>query len=162
VAVPANAVPDAGGSWGGWCAAGVGRSATTTAAGASTTTAATSTTAASHRKGRCAGKRQRGRQSDRREFRGCHRRLNQADSRPCEHGYNRFPHRASLPFWSPTGMQHFRGGIIRRSNIFRGKLTVSRQSRLSRRPRKKKAAELPAASLMVPGVKPAGSLSHLV
>jgi hypothetical protein len=59
-------------------------------------------------------------------------------------------------------MQHFRGGIIRRSNIFRGKLTVSRQSRLSWRPRKKKAAELLAASLMVPGVKPAGSLSHLV
>ena len=36
-------------------------------------------------------------------------RLKQSDSRQCEHGYNRFPHRASLPFWSPTGMQHFRG-----------------------------------------------------
>jgi hypothetical protein len=27
--------------------------------------------------------------------------LNQADSRQCEHGYNRFPHRSALPLWSP-------------------------------------------------------------
>ena len=39
VAVLANAVPDAGGSWGGWCAAVVGRSGT--AAGATTTTTST-------------------------------------------------------------------------------------------------------------------------
>jgi hypothetical protein len=56
---------------------------------------------------------------------GHHRWLNHADSRQCDHGYNRLPHRSIL---SPHWKQHFRGGIIRRSNIVRGKLTVSRQS----------------------------------
>jgi hypothetical protein len=32
---------------------------------------------------------------------GHHRWLNQADSRQCEHGYNRFPHRASLHSVTP-------------------------------------------------------------
>jgi hypothetical protein len=45
--------------------------------------------------------------------------LNQADSYKREHGYNRFPHRVS-PFCHPIGIQHFRVGIIRRPNIFRG------------------------------------------
>src|ERR1700677_4727260 len=60
--VLANPVPDAGGSWSGWCAAGVGRTTTTTAAtGAGATTAA-------HGECCCAGKRQRRRQSDRSEL----------------------------------------------------------------------------------------------
>src|ERR1700722_6216031 len=33
---------------------------------------------------------------------GHHRWLNQADSRQCEHGYNRFPHRASLHSVTPV------------------------------------------------------------
>jgi hypothetical protein len=60
---------------------------------------------------------------------GHHRWLNQAGSRQCEHGYNRFPHRASLHSVTPEEYNTFAAGLFRRSNIVRGKLTVSRQSR---------------------------------
>jgi hypothetical protein len=59
---------------------------------------------------------------------GHHGWLNQADGSEREHGYNCFPHCAT-PFCHPKGTQHFHGEIIRRSNILRGKLTVSRQCR---------------------------------
>jgi hypothetical protein len=46
----------------------------------------------------------------------CRRRLNQADGRQCEQGYNRFPHHASfLGTMSLTGLGHLRGGIIRQA-----------------------------------------------
>jgi hypothetical protein len=47
----------------------------------------------------------------------CRRRLNQADRRQCEQGYNRFPHHASsLGTMSLTGLGHLRSGIIRQSD----------------------------------------------
>jgi hypothetical protein len=60
---------------------------------------------------------------------GHHRWLNQAGSRQREYGYNRFPHRASLHSVTPAEYNTFAAGLIRRSNIVRGKLTVNRQSR---------------------------------
>jgi hypothetical protein len=46
----------------------------------------------------------------------CGRRLNQADGRQCEQGYNRFLHHASFPeTMSLTGLGHFRSGIIRQA-----------------------------------------------
>jgi hypothetical protein len=58
---------------------------------------------------------------------GRHGWLNQADSRQCEQGYNRFPHHASL-LWDDVAprMEHLRTGVIRQSKSIRGKLTVSR------------------------------------
>ena len=58
---------------------------------------------------------------------GHHGRLNQADNRQCEQGYDRFPHPRSTPICHPRGIQHFRGGIIRRPTSFAGKLAVSRR-----------------------------------
>ena len=58
---------------------------------------------------------------------GHHRWLNQADSANMATIVFRIALHSIL---SPQRKQHFRGGIIRRSNIVRGKLTVSRQSRL--------------------------------
>jgi hypothetical protein len=61
----------------------------------------------------------------------------QISSAPCSPSFYRA--RVAVPFASPLAVQpasappkhkHFRGGIIRRPNIFRGKLTVSRQSHL--------------------------------
>jgi cytoskeletal protein RodZ len=58
---------------------------------------------------------------------GRHGWLNQADSRQCEQGYNRFPHHASfLGTMSLPRVKHFRTGIIRQSKSVRGKQTVSR------------------------------------
>jgi hypothetical protein len=58
---------------------------------------------------------------------GRHGWLNQADSRQCEQGYNRFPHHASfLGTMSLPRVKHFRTGVIRQSKCVRGKLTVSR------------------------------------
>jgi hypothetical protein len=58
---------------------------------------------------------------------GRHGWLNQADSRQCEQGYNRFPHHASfLGTMSLPRVKHFRTGVIRQSKSIRGKLTVSR------------------------------------
>jgi hypothetical protein len=58
---------------------------------------------------------------------GRHGWLNQADSRQCEQGYNRFPHHASfLGTMSLPRVKHFRTGVIRQSMSVRGKLTVSR------------------------------------
>jgi Tfp pilus assembly major pilin PilA len=58
---------------------------------------------------------------------GRHGWLNQADSRHCEQGYNRFPHHASfLGTMSLPRVKHFRTGIIRQSKSVRGKQTVSR------------------------------------
>jgi hypothetical protein len=69
-------------------------SVTTAAAATSVTAAATATTATSERG----------------------RRLNQADGRQCEQGYNRFPHHASfLETMSLSGLGHFRSGIIRQA-----------------------------------------------
>jgi len=46
----------------------------------------------------------------------CGRRLNQADGRQCEQGYNRFLHHASfLETMSLTRLGHFRSGIIRQA-----------------------------------------------
>jgi hypothetical protein len=46
----------------------------------------------------------------------CSRRLNQADGRQCEQGYNRFLHHASfLGTMSLTGLGHLRSGIIRQA-----------------------------------------------
>ena len=46
----------------------------------------------------------------------CRRRLNQADRRQCEQGYNRFPyHASSLGTMSLLRLGHFRSGIIRQS-----------------------------------------------
>jgi hypothetical protein len=46
----------------------------------------------------------------------CRRRLNQADGRQCEQGYNRCLHRASfLETMSLSGLGHFRSGIIRQT-----------------------------------------------
>jgi hypothetical protein len=58
---------------------------------------------------------------------GRHGWLNQADSRQCEQGYNRFPDHASfLGTMSLPRVKHFRTGVIRLSKSVRGKLTVSR------------------------------------
>jgi hypothetical protein len=38
--------------------------------------------------------------------------LNQADSRQCEHGYNRFPHRASLHAVTPEEHNTFAAGLF--------------------------------------------------
>src|SRR6476620_5370449 len=58
----------------------------------------------------------------------CRSWLNQADCCQCEQGYNRFSHYAFPPLAerSLLGIQHFRSGIIRRSDRVCSKLTVSR------------------------------------
>jgi hypothetical protein len=43
---------------------------------------------------------------------GYHRWLNQAGSRQCEHGYNRFPHRASLRSVTPDEYNTFAAGLF--------------------------------------------------
>jgi hypothetical protein len=58
---------------------------------------------------------------------GRHGWLNQADSRQCEQGHNRFPHHASFfGTMSLPRVKHFRTGVIRQSKSVRGKLTVRR------------------------------------
>jgi hypothetical protein len=53
--------------------------------------------------------------------------LNQADRCQCDQGYNRFSHYTFPPLDEvrSQGIQHFRSGIIRRSDSVRSKLTVS-------------------------------------
>jgi hypothetical protein len=55
--------------------------------------------------------------------------LNQADRCQCEQGYNRFSHYTFPPLDEvrSQGIQHFRSGIIRRSDSVRSKLTVSQR-----------------------------------
>jgi hypothetical protein len=43
---------------------------------------------------------------------GHHGWLNQADSRQCEHGHNRFPHRASLNSVTPEEYNTFAAGLF--------------------------------------------------
>ena len=59
---------------------------------------------------------------------GCDSWLSQADRCQCEQGYNRFSHYAFPPLdeRSLLGIQHFRSGIIRRSDSVCCKLIVSR------------------------------------
>jgi hypothetical protein len=80
---------------------------TTTAAAAASVTAATTATAAASE---------------------CRSWLNQADRCQREQGYNRFSHYAFPPLdeRSLLGIQHFRSGIIRRSDSVCSKLTVRR------------------------------------
>jgi hypothetical protein len=55
--------------------------------------------------------------------------LNQAERYQCEQGYNRFAHYTFSPLDEvrSQGIQHFRSGIIRRSDSVRSKLTVSQR-----------------------------------
>ncbi|SRR6266403_75632 len=55
--------------------------------------------------------------------------LNQADRYQCEQGYNRFAHYTFPPLDEvrSQGIQHFRSGIIRRSDSVCSKLTVSQR-----------------------------------
>jgi hypothetical protein len=85
--------------------------AVSTAAAASVTTTTTTTTTAAAATSEC------------RSW------LNQADRRQCEQGYNRFAHYTFSPLDEvrSQGIQHFRSGIIRRSDSVRSKLTVSQR-----------------------------------
>ena len=59
----------------------------------------------------------------------CRSWLSQADRCQCEQGYNRFSHYTFPPLDEvrSQGIQHFRSGIIRRSDSVRSKLTVSQR-----------------------------------